>query len=277
MHPMEPTQRAPIGSSPLSVILFAHALSTETSDALAAWRQYLETLRRPYEILLVQETRPEVPATEPPPGTRVFTYERAVGFRAAVNEATQSAQHPLVAFCQCDKQYAPADLERMLQTVDQVDLVVGYRTGGQAPLWRVVLDLVETVFCRILLGISLGPRVCWLGGDGWSRRWVARWIFGVRVLDPECPFRLARRSIFAHLPMQSSGSFLPVEMLAKANHLTCLLAEEPVTWTPPTNPPVDAIPFGQDAWLIFHHPDFVPLQPPCPAPVANPPADPSPT
>src|ERR1019366_6536022 len=92
--------------------------------------------------------------------------------------------------------------------------------------------------------------------EGWGRRWVARWFFGLRVNDPECPFQLARREIFQHIPLQSQGSFAQIEMLAKANHLTCLIAEEPLTWTPPTQLVREAMSFSDDMWRVFRHPKF---------------------
>src|SRR3712207_7375995 len=47
-----------------------------------------------------------------------------------------------------------------------------------------------------------------------GRRWVARWVFGVGLHDPECPFRLARREVVTRFPLQSAGPFALVEMLA---------------------------------------------------------------
>jgi hypothetical protein len=270
----EPTERPAIASSPISVLLFAHALSTETNESLAAWHSYLDTLARPYEIFLIQETRSEIspnpdePLDAPQPA-RAFPYDRMLGFRAALNEAIRAAQFPLLAMCPADKQYQPSDLERLFKLIDKVDLVAGYRAGGQAPLWRVLLDTLLGVLSRVAIGVPLQPRTCWLGFDGWGRRWVARWIFGMRVVDPECPFRLMRREIFQHLPIQSSGPFVQVEILAKANHLSCYLAEEPVTWTPPTMPTSDAISFSQDARTVFHHPDFGLFLDPRLAPAAN--------
>ncbi len=255
----EPSPRPAIASSPISVILFAQALGTQTAAALAGWRRYLDAQKRTHEIMLIQETRPEAPAhpsDDTPTDMRLFTYERCHGFRDALNAAIAAAQHPLLVFGPCDMQYQPADLDGMLKVIDQVDLVVGYRAGGQAPPWRVLLDTFIGLFSRVVLGIPIEPRVCWLGAQGWGRRWIARWIFGVGVLDPECPFRLARREIFQNLPLQSGGSFAQVEMLAKANHLSCYLAQEPVTWTPPVEPGSDAISFGQDAWLVFRNPEF---------------------
>ncbi|MSQ96845.1 MAG: hypothetical protein EXR98_20145 [Gemmataceae bacterium] len=257
----DPSQRPPIASAPLSVILLAHALDTETPEALGAWRQYLDTLKRPTEIILIQETRPEV-ATSPsevePASIRTIAYERATGFRDALNDAIRSAQYPLIAYSTCDKQYQPADLDRMLKLIDQVDMVVGYRAGGPAPAWRVLLDTLIGLFSRVVLGIPVEPRKCWLGPAGWGRRWIARWFFGIRASDPECPLRLARRAIFEHLPIQSGGPFVAIEILAKANHLTCYIAESPVTWTPPASPSSDAITFSDDGWLVFRLPDFGP-------------------
>lgn len=256
----EPNEKPAIAGAPISVLLFAHALSTETADALTGWRQYLDGLRREYEIFLVQETRPELaPSEDPAEGpkpTRLFTYERAIGFRDALNDAISAAQYPLIVFCPADRQYRPSDLAGMLGVIDKVDLVAGFRTGGQAPPWRVMLDTLLGLLSRVLIGVPLEPRACWLGSEGWGRRWLARSIFGVHTSDPECPFRLARREIFARLPLQSGGSFVQVEMLAKANFLSCYFAEEPVAWTPPVEVHEDGIPFGHDARLVFRNPEF---------------------
>jgi hypothetical protein len=311
----EPTNRSPIAASPISALLFAQAFSTETQPALTAWKQYLDTLARPYEIFLIEESCPEIPPTadENPDAvkpSRVFAYDRSLGFRDALNEAIRSAQYPLLVFCPADRQFLPNELERWLKIpvvcpkcasvqclttrplkgatvqcptcseafvpkltddansrcvlIDETDLIVGYRAGRRPPWWCRAFDFVVSVLSRVLIGMAPEPRTCWLGSEGRGRRWVARWIFGVRVADPECPFRVARREVFQRLPIQSGGSFVHVEILAKANHLSCLLAEQPVAWTPPAQASNDAIPFGQDARLVFRSPDFGPTKPAAP-------------
>src|SRR4051812_35587871 len=101
----EPTPRPAIASSPISVLLFAHAFDTETNEAIQAWRHYLGRLQRSHEIFLIQETRSEVSpsSAESPMPVRTFNYDRTTGFRDAVNQAIRSAQHPLLAFCTADK------------------------------------------------------------------------------------------------------------------------------------------------------------------------------
>src|SRR5437879_5932620 len=103
----EPSQRPPIASAPISVILFARAFATDAPEALQAWQLYLQTLKLPCEIIVIQETRPEVaPAAEEVGSSiRTITYDRAAGFRDTLNDAIRSAQHPLVAFCTCDMQH----------------------------------------------------------------------------------------------------------------------------------------------------------------------------
>jgi hypothetical protein len=92
---------------------------------------------------------------------------------------------------------------------------------------------------------------------------MGRWVFGVRVQDPACAFRLYRRAQFERIPIQSDGAFAGVEILAKANFLGALIAEETVAYTPPERPElaVDS-PAGEKtraaAYRLFKHPDFGP-------------------
>ncbi len=260
----EPTPaRPPIATAALSVILLSErAPGEESAAALAAWRQHLESLRRPFELILVQ---PQVgDAAAPEPG--ILVYDSVEGLGAAMRQAVAATQHPLVVFCTADRQYQPADLARLLGAIDHADVVVGFRTGRAIPASRRALDQTLSVLARILLGTGLEPRRTWLGRQGWGRRWAARWIFGLRVADPECPYRLLRREVLARIPLQSRGRFVHVETLAKANHLGCLLAEEPVSWSPAAEAVPEMYSFRQEAYALFRRPDF---GPPPGAPVAT--------
>ena len=45
-----------------------------------------------------------------------------------------AAQYPLFFYSTCDRQYLPADLRRLLDLIDQVHLVSGFRKWGAARL-----------------------------------------------------------------------------------------------------------------------------------------------
>src|SRR5439155_13359564 len=93
------------------------------------------------------------------------------------------------------------------------------------------------------------------------------------VHDVECAFRLFRRSIFARIPIQSSGPFAHVEILAKANFLGCWMAEAPVSYNPSPGPPSS---YWAEAYHVFCEPDFGPVDPNAPPPAPAPDTPPPP-
>jgi hypothetical protein len=92
---------------------------------------------------------------------------------------------------------------------------------------------------------------------------------GVRYYDVACPFRLVRREIFTRIPLQSTGPFVHVELLAKANFLGHVMGETEVPLPAGHHPPVgEPRPGGswQQTWAEFRRvlttPDFGPAAPP---------------
>ena len=86
---------------------------------------------------------------------------------------------------------------------------------------------------------------------------LERWVFGIRLADSSCPFKLFRRSVFDHLPVQSRGDFVHTEIVAKANFLGSILAEVPVEYHRGGTPAPDPY-WKDDMRLIFKAPDFGP-------------------
>jgi hypothetical protein len=64
--------------------------------------------------------------------------------------------------------------------------------------------------------------------------------------------------LFERLPIQCHSSAAQLEILAKANHLECIMAEVPVSWMPPANPPLDPVEKqrGRDMRRLFFRPEF---------------------
>ena len=170
--------------------------------------------------------------------------------------ASRAAQFPLILTATADKQFQPHDLYRFLESIDRVDLISGFRVAWPAPVGVAIWDEFRSLVARVLLGFTREPRVCWLGLAGWRRRWLARWIFGIRVRDPECPFRLYRREIFQRMPIQSDGPAAQIEILAKANHLECIMAEVPVHWEPREHVDSSDRTAGKELRKLFFNPEF---------------------
>jgi glycosyltransferase involved in cell wall biosynthesis len=267
-------ERLPIADQPISLVLVAHNAAADLEVVLRAWSSFLDSLNRSFEIVLVNDgSTDETPALADMLASRstrlrVVHHTTRQGFGAALRSGIPVTQYPLLAFCTCDQQYRPADLKRHLDLIDKVDLVVGYRIWLPVPPILRVLGSVYRGLVRVLFGIPLEPLPCWLGDRGQLKRWLARWVFGVRVHDVECVLRLLRRSIMTRIPLQSHGPFVQVEILAKANFIGCWMAETPVSFEPPPAPAVQSFAkpantFLTEAYRIFGDPTFGPAPTPC--------------
>jgi dolichol-phosphate mannosyltransferase len=250
---IEGSERPPIASAPLSLLLVVQDNDADCEFAVAGWVQHLDPLSREYEILLVvgggcnDEPRLAELLGKQYPHVRVLHNDTGRGIGAGLRTGLATARHPLICYTTCDREYDPSNLANLLQWIDQTDLVGGYRVTSSG-------RHAKTMRERML-------------------RWLARVLFAVRLRDPECFFLLARRSIFGRIPIQSDGPFAHVEILAKANFLGCLMSEAPVTYRPrdPASSPTPGA-FRQslaELCRLFFHPDFGPRDvPPADAPVS---------
>jgi hypothetical protein len=261
--------RPPIAEAPLSVILLALGTDSDAAESVSAWQAYLPTLERPFEIVVVQSGAPHVNSNPVLAEVRRIEIDPVVGIGPALQAAVNAAQHPLVALAPADRQFEPRELQALRGVIDHADLAVGCRNVPR-PFWLSVLGWVFAILIRIVLGIPPYPRICTPGATPWRRRWAARWGFGVRLCDPESPFRLGRRESLARIVLQSQGTFALVEQLAKANHLEMMMTEEPVSWASPAMPIPERVPFAQEARALMRRPDFGPVElhvrPPAPEP-----------
>lgn len=220
--------RTPIAHEPVSVVLLPGGGVADAETIVASWITCLTSLTKAFELLLVDDGRAEVAG--PPAGQdsrlRLVRLPDRPGVGVCIRAALAEARYPLFAYAACDPAYAPSEFKLLLEQIDKVDVVSGYRAGKK----------------------SLSVR-----GYGW----LARAVFGVRLRDPSCPFKLFRRSIFARIPIQSDGDFVHAEIIAKANFLGCLLLDVPITG--PERIPAPAWrTVLSDAQRVFHRPDFGP-------------------
>jgi hypothetical protein len=258
MEPLveDPPQRTPIAEAPLSVILLAIGATSEAAECLGKWQEYLATLNRPFELLVLPLVQ-----LEPNPilaGARCLEFDPGRGFGSSLHAAYLAVQHPLVVLVTADWQYQAADLARLLGVIDHVDIAVGCRTVAPRWWWWRAIRLVIRCLGWVLIGLPLVESPCTPGATPWQRRWVARWLFGVRLTDPESAMRLGRREALTRIMLQSRGPFALVEQLAKANHLEMIMTEEPVSWSPVPPTATPAASFAQEARALLFRPDFGP-------------------
>jgi hypothetical protein len=273
--PAHPTL-SPIAEQPLSVVLLADG-GADLPPLVAAWVAFLDARKQRYEIVLVAPGPAGPSPVDPRPGLRVVHADGGEG--AALRAGVAEARNPLLFYSPCRPEYPPEFLGLLLdrpaagpakgQEIDLVHVLSGFRAGVPMPVVLRVLGWVNRLVFRILLSYS-PPR--WPGWLGWRRAggWLlCRVLFGLRHHDVASPVRLLRREIFAHIPVGSDSAFAHVEVLAKANFLTCLMGEEvPLPVVPPPYRG-DARRLGRDGWKMLNHPDFGPPPAPPAAPGAG--------
>jgi hypothetical protein len=266
---LDAPDRPPIAEAALSVILLALGTDSEAAESVSAWQTYLPTLERPFEIVVVQSGATNTDTNPVLAEWRRIEIDPVLGLGPALQSAINTAQYPLVALAPADRQFEPRELQTLRSVIDHADLAVGCRNVPR-PIWLSALGWVFAILIRIVLGIPPYPRTCTPGATSWRRRWAARWGFGVRLCDPESPFRLGRRESLARIVLQSQGTFALVEQLAKANHLEMMMTEELVSWTAPATPMPERVPFAREARALMRRPNFGPVElhvhPPTPEP-----------
>lgn len=268
----------PIASQPLSVVLLTRNRAAQLDAMLAAWVTFLNGLDREYELIVVDDGSTDGGgelAEKLAAGYRrvvVRRHERTQGEGAALRTALAVAQHPLLFYTLGDPYYQPADLGKLLRKrpdprkpdleIDHVHILTAARSGQRMPWpWRIVGQLWR-FFLRVMFVHAPERHPGWLGWKHHAGALLVRILFGVRYRDVACPFRLLRRDIFARIPLQSDGSFVHVEILAKANYLGLMMGQE-VPLEPDHYPPLTTNPSQEerrqmrsDAWRVIRHPEF---------------------
>jgi glycosyltransferase involved in cell wall biosynthesis len=251
----------------LSVILPVFDAEKTIGKVVSGWVTTLDSLRRPYELLIVDDgsmdgTRAQAEhLAERNPRIRVLTMPKQTGFGACLRMGVAASTQPLIFYTSADHSWHPADLTRMLKSLDvkdeytgkQVDLVNGHRRGTIWPPRRKWLNRIYRGLVRVALGFLPEPPKGFLGPSENRFWWKCRILFGLRIGDINSKFKLMRRSVIERMELQSDGEFIHAEILAKANFLGCMMDEVVLT---DRDPPQSVPDVRQEMWRVFRDPRF---------------------
>jgi glycosyltransferase involved in cell wall biosynthesis len=176
---------------------------------IAVTDRTLRTMTDDYEIIIVNDGSsdyaPEVleEMQERYPHLRVITHKKNRGYGGALRSGFGAATKELVFYTDGDAQYDPHEIVRLLPEMRSgVDVVNGYKIARSDPLHRIIIGRLYHNFVKTM--------------------------FGLRLKDVDCDFRLMRRSIFDKIQLKSNSGIICLELMKKTQDAGFKIVEVPV-------------------------------------------------
>jgi len=178
-----------------SLALVAHMTARQVTDE--------------YEVIVVDDGSPdhtgalldEMAAHFP--WLKVVHHPANKGYGGALRSGFATASKELVFYTDGDAQYDPRELVKLYEALSpDVDFVNGYKIGRSDPLHRKIIGKLYHAFVRTL--------------------------FGLRLRDVDCDFRLMRREVFDKVRLTRSSGVICVELMKKVQDHGFRIAEVPV-------------------------------------------------
>jgi glycosyltransferase involved in cell wall biosynthesis len=138
------------------------------------------------------------------PEVKVVHHQKNRGYGGALRSGFATASKEFVFYTDGDAQYDPSEIVLLWERArsGDVDLVNGYKISRSDP------------FHRILIGRFYHHTV--------------KMLFGLRVRDVDCDFRLMRRSIFDRIQLEKNSGVICLELMKKIHDAGFRIAEVPV-------------------------------------------------
>ena len=117
-------------------------------------------------------------------------HEHNLGYGAALRSGFAAATKELVFYTDGDGQFDMNEMPPLLPLMEQWDIVSCYRLNRRDPFIRKV--------------------------NAWAWTKLVCLLFGLRIRDVDCAFKLYKREIFERIKLSSTGALIDAEILARA-------------------------------------------------------------
>jgi glycosyltransferase involved in cell wall biosynthesis len=196
----------------LSIVLPAYNEEENVAAAIEEVSNVVQDLGLDHEIVLVNDgsrDRTGEIARELArriPNFRLVEHHPNRGYGGALKAGFAAATKDWIAFVPADKQFVFGQIDRFLAHTAEADIISGYRADRQ-----------DNAVRRL---------------NAWGWNTLVQLLFGYLCRDIDCGFKVFRRELLAHVPVQSDGAMIDTEFLAGAKARGYRIAEVPVTHLP---------------------------------------------
>ncbi len=196
----------------LSIVLPAYNEEENVEVAVREVSETAQQLDRDYEIILVNDGSADRTGEigrqleGQIPNFRLVEHYPNRGYGGSLKAGFAAASKDLIAFTPADKQFDFNEITRLLEKIEQADIVSGYRADRQDHFIRKV------------------------NAFGWNT--LVRLLFGQLCRDIDCGFKLFKREILERVHVTSDGAMIDTEFLAGARARGYRIVDVPVTHLP---------------------------------------------
>ena len=172
----------------------------------------LEGLVQQYEILIINDGSTDKTGlvaeglSKHHENVRVIHHYKNRGYGAALITGFTNSVHDWIFFTDGDHQFFISEIEALLSEISRNDMVIGFRKDRQDPWHRIFY--------------------AW----AWNR--LVQLLFGLKVRDVDCAFKLINKRFLDDLSLQSSGAAINTELMIKVKHSGARVKEVPVSHRP---------------------------------------------
>jgi len=196
----------------ISVFVPAYNEEANVERMVDAFRSVLPQVADDYEILIVNDgsndkTREIADRlVKGDPSVRAVHHEKNQGYGVAVRSGIKACTKEYLFFTDGDGQFDVSQLSDLVPLLSGYDGVIGFRLNRQDPWVRKL--------------------------NAWAWNRLVRLMFGLKVRDIDCAFKLLHRSVFKDIELESSGAMISTEMLVKIKDKGYRLQEVGVLHSP---------------------------------------------
>jgi glycosyltransferase involved in cell wall biosynthesis len=141
-----------------------------------------------------------------PDHVRIVHHETNRGYGGALRTGFATARKDFIFYTDGDGQYDPSEMTVLWETMrDDVDWVNGWKISRSDPLHRIIIGRIYHHMVKLL--------------------------FGLKMRDVDCDFRLMRRRIFDVVRLEKNSGVICLEMMKKFQDAGFRIAETPCTTT----------------------------------------------
>lgn len=124
------------------------------------------------------------------PQVRAIHHPKNRGYGGALTSGFKAAKNDLIFFMDADRQFDIGEITKLLPYVSKFDIIAGYRIKRADPWHRHLIGMMYNILVTLL--------------------------FGVRLKDMDCAFKLYKREVLDSIHFETVGALINTEIMLKA-------------------------------------------------------------